>query len=462
MTYITLPVPKIKARELNLKVHDLALATGLHPVIAKILASRPIEEHNLENIIEPKISLLEHPEKMQDVNRAAKRLTTAIINKECIGIETDHDCDGQTSHAVIYHNLTRHFKHPKNLIKSYIGHRLTEGYGLSEPVVERILRDHPRASLIITADNGSSDEPRIAKLKACGIDVIITDHHQIPSTGIPESAYAWINPTRKDCNYDPYIAGCMVAWLLMVATRLELIKVGYLEKNAPKLQDTLDYVAVGTVADCVSFAKSHINRAVVRFGLQLINARDKCCWQALNKILPIDQLIDAEDLGFKIGPLLNSDGRLSSAFGSVSFLLSESVLEAENWLQHLQEQNVVRRSIQKKITLQGLAQAKSQADANRSSICIFFIIIIGYDDYLRRFLGDDKKSLLFLLLLLYDLFVMRSFANVTGARFPMIRLVYSSGRIVLVVFSMRDSGLYQTAPSSFWGRERSSSINQDK
>ena len=98
----------------------------------------------------------------------------------------------------------------------------------------------------------------------------------------------------------------------------------------------------------------------------------------------------------------------------------------------------------------------------RSSICIFFIIIIGYDDYLRRFLGDDKKSLLFLLLLLYDLFVMRSFANVTGARFPMIRLVYSSGRIVLVVFSMRDSGLYQTAPSSFWGRERSSSINQDK
>ena len=369
MTNIKLPTPKIKIRQLNQKLHDLAVANGLHPAIAKILAARPIEEHNLSKIIEPKLSLLEHPETMQDMQRAAKRVAHAIINKECIGIETDHDCDGQTSHAVIYYNLTQHFKCPKNLIRSYIGHRLTEGYGLSDAVANRILADLPKASLIITADNGSSDEPRIAKLKASGIDVIITDHHQIPITEFPTSAYAWINPTRQDCNYDPYIAGCMVAWLLMVTTRLELIKLGYLEKNAPKLQDTLDYVAVGTVADCVSFAKSHSNRAVVRFGLQLINARSKFCWQALNNILPDN--INVEDLGFKIGPLLNSDGRLATAFGSVSFLLSESLLQAQDWLQHLKEQNIVRRNIQKTITLQGLIQAKQQVDDNRYSVCVF-------------------------------------------------------------------------------------------
>lgn len=369
MNYIELPIPKIKIREYNDKLQNVAIANGLHPTIAKILAARPVFEDNFAKIVEPKLSNLEHPENMKDMQLAAKRLAQAIINKECIGIETDHDCDGQTSHAVIYHNLIQHFKHPKNLIKSYIGHRLTEGYGLSEPVVQRILADHPRVSLLITADNGSSDEPRIAKLKACGIDVIITDHHQIPTAGYPNSAYAFINPTREDCEYDPYIAGCMVAWLLMVTTRLELINLGYLDQNAPKLSDTLDYVAVGTVADCVSFAKSHSNRAVVRFGLQLINSRSKFCWQALDSILP--NIIQVEDLGFKIGPLLNSDGRLANAFGSVSFLLSESLEEAHNWLEHLQEQNKVRRGIQKTITLDGLTQAKKQVDANRCSLCIF-------------------------------------------------------------------------------------------
>lgn len=369
MNYIELPIPKIKVREYNNKLKNIAIAGGLHPTIAQILAARPVIADHFAKIVEPKLSNLEHPENMKDMQLAAKRLAQAIINKECIGIETDHDCDGQTSHAVIYHNLTQHFRHPKNLIKSYISHRLTEGYGLSEPVVQRILADSPRASLVITADNGSSDEPRIAKLKAHDIDVIVTDHHQIPLAGFPKSAYAFINPTREDCGYDPYIAGCMVAWLLMVVTRLELINLGFLDKNSEKLHDTLDYVAVGTVADCVSFAKSHSNRAVVKYGLQLINARRKFCWQALNSILPTT--IQVEDLGFKIAPLLNSDGRLATAFGSVSFLLSADLPEACNWLAHLQEQNKIRRNIQKNITLQGLKIAKQQFDAKRYAICIF-------------------------------------------------------------------------------------------
>lgn len=369
MNHIELPTPKIKVRKFNKKLHQNAIENGLHPTIAKILAARPIVEEDFNKILEPKLSNLVHPENMQDMQLAAKRLSQAIINKECIGIETDHDCDGQTSHAVIYYNLIRHFRHPKNLIKSYIGNRLTEGYGLSISVVNRILADSPIVSLLITADNGSSDEPRIAKLKSNGIDVIVTDHHQIPMSGFPSSAYAFVNPTREDCHYDPYIAGCMVAWLLMVVTRLELIKLGYLDESSNKLADTLDYVAVGTVADCVSFAKSHTNRAIVRFGLQLINTRQKFCWQALNTILPNN--IQTEDLGFKIGPLLNSDGRLASAFGSVSFLLSESLPEACNWLEHLQQQNKERRNIQKIVTLQGLKIAKQQFDANKYSACIF-------------------------------------------------------------------------------------------
>jgi single-stranded-DNA-specific exonuclease len=369
MSYIELPIPKIKTRKFDGKLHEMAISNGLHPTIAKILAARPIIPDHLPKILDPKLSNLEHPEKMKDMLIAAKRLSRAIVNKECIGIETDHDCDGQTSHAVIYYNLTKHFNHSKDLIKSYIGHRLTEGYGLSTPVMNRILLDVPRVSLLITADNGSSDEPRIAVLKDNNIDVIITDHHQIPLNGFPKSAYAFINPTREDCCYDPYIAGCMVAWLLMVATRLELINLGYLDHNCPKLIDTLDYVAVGTVADCVSFAKSSSNRAVVKFGLKIINAKHKYCWEVFNNILPNG--IQVEDLAFKIGPLLNSDGRLANAFGSVNFLLSESLAEAHSWLEHLQQQNKERRGIQNLVTLESLKAAKKQFDNKHYSLCVF-------------------------------------------------------------------------------------------
>lgn len=358
------------SRDFDESIYQQALGLGLDPVVGRVLASRPLASGiPLEHIVYPKLQYLSSPV-MKDMDIAAKRVCQAILNGECIGIETDHDCDGQTSHAVIFDNLLRHFKHPKDKIRSYIGHRLEEGYGLSLSVAKRILADGVRPSLVITADNGSTDEPRIAMLKEQGIDVIVTDHHQIPKEGVPKSALATINPTREDCPYpDPYIAGCMVAWLLMTAVRQHLVNDGYLGGNIPKLADTLDFVAVGTVADCVSMAKSVNNRAVVQYGLKLINNGTRCCWQVLKEHLGGE--INAEGIGFGIGPLLNSDGRLSSAFKSVSFLLSENLVEAKDWLGTLREQNEKRKSIQNRITAQGMEIANKQAMSGDNSIRVF-------------------------------------------------------------------------------------------
>ena len=107
-----------------------------------------------------------------------------------------------------------------------------------------------------------------AQLRQAQIDVIVTDHHQLPIEGPPKSAYACLNPTPENCSYqDGLIAGCMVAWLLMAATRTAVIEFGYLDQQAPKLHELLDFVAVGTVADCVSLAHSQNNRAIVIYGL---------------------------------------------------------------------------------------------------------------------------------------------------------------------------------------------------
>lgn len=364
-----LPRPTIKQRAVDYKRQEAGVSEGLHPIIAQILASRPFNP-----LYEPKdwlnlgLQALDSPLLLADCGKATQRVLEAIQQSEVIGIETDHDCDGQTSHAVIYEAMVRYFDYPKEKIRSYIGHRLQEGYGLSEKLVDRILQDSIKPSLIITADNGSTDEKSIARLKEHGIDVIVTDHHEIPVEGIPQSAVAVLNPTRKDCQYpDRCIAGCMVAWLLMSAVRQALAQ-AYPERTYPKLGGLLDFVAVGTVADCVSIARSQNNRIVVSTGMQIIEKAKRPCWQVLMSQLSMP--LQSEDLGFKIGPLLNSDGRLSSAFGSVSFLLANDFSEASKWLAYLQEQNSARKAIQNDITTSGLIKATQQYAAGKMTLCI--------------------------------------------------------------------------------------------
>lgn len=368
---IDLPLPEIKIRDVDIELFRKCENEGLHPVLARIIASRKLlDQITPSDFLFPKLSHLANPNKMADIDKAANRIAKAIINKECIGLETDHDCDGQTSHAIFYYNLVNHFNVSEDNIRSYIGHRLKEGYGLSEALANRILSDSKRPSLLITADNGSTDEPRIKKLSLTGMDVIVTDHHIIPREGYPKSAYACLNPARDDCEYeDKYIAGCMVAWLLMVVVRQKLIDKEYLDKSCPTLKDTLDYVAVGTIADCVSMSKSINNRIVVTNGLALIQQLLKPCWRAVARF--VKGSFNSNDLAFRIGPLLNSDGRLSSALGSVSFLLSKTDHEANEWVEILCERNKKRKAIQNIITLQGIKKAHIKVNEGYFSLCIF-------------------------------------------------------------------------------------------
>ena len=369
---IDLPVPIIKTKLAHELIEAQAIAEGLSPLIAGIVARRSLcAADSIGAALSPTLRQLTRPFDMADMDRAAARVAQAIIHQEYIGLETDHDCDGQTSHALLYHNLVFIFKHPADKVQSYIGHRLNEGYGLSQSVADRILAADPRPQLLITADNGSSDEARIAQLKAAGIEVIVSDHHALPTEGIPKSAYACLNPTRADCGYgDPYIAGCMVAWLLMAATRQKLLSAGYLAADTPTLMDSLDFVALGTVADCVSIARSINNRIVVSYGLALINQGLRPCWRAISHNHSAARL-KAEDLAFKVAPLLNSDGRLRDAFGSLHFLLAEHEEEAMGLLWALEDQNAARKKIQKEIIAQGLIEAKKQFQAQKKSLCIY-------------------------------------------------------------------------------------------
>lgn len=361
-------VPTVKISKRQSCKNTLQTIKGEYSDSIQTIIANRIENLKSKKLLSPSLKDLNHPKELPELEIAADRIVKAIERKEIIGIETDHDCDGQTAHAVVYYNLIK-FGVDKLNIRSYIGHRLKEGYGLSAQLTKRILADSPPASLIITADNGTSDEQNIAILKSHDIDVIVTDHHQLPSTGIPSSAFACINPSREDSTYpDRYIAGCMVAWLLMTTVRSKLIDAGLLSPTFPKLLDTLDFVAVGTMADCVSLANSVNNRIVVKYGLELIKQKNRVCWQVLSNVRPI---LTSEDLAFTVGPLLNSDGRLENAMSSLDFLLSEEHELACSIYQQLSITNVERKQIQQSITESAVSVANDIYNGDLFSIVIF-------------------------------------------------------------------------------------------
>lgn len=364
---------QIKRRQPSEQTYTLALAAGLSPLLAHIIACRLADfAGDIQRIVSPGLRYIEHPDLLKDSTRAAERIAAAIIGQERIGILTDYDVDGITSHALIYRALTEYFGFPSDAIHSLIGHRIQDGYGVSEGLIQRILANAIRPELIITADCGSSDEARIARLQEAGIDVIVTDHHALPLEGPPQSAYAVVNPTRPDCRYpDTTIAGCMTAWLLMSQVRSKLIDQGYLPADAPKLARELDYVSLGTVADCVSIGTA-INRAVVAVGLGYLNRFTRPCWRAIRTLLNRSQQpLTVEDLSFQLGPRINARSRLADPYAALRYLLADNDRDAMRYLTLLDADNQERKGIERDMVETAKLEADRQVEQGRAALVVY-------------------------------------------------------------------------------------------
>jgi len=313
---------RIKKRTINQNVYSTCMEHGYPEIVARIIAGRT--DTFDKNIFEFSLDAITPAETMADCTKAAQRIARAIQDNETILLFTDYDVDGCTSMAILYGTLHDVFEVPDSRIIRLTGHRTLDGYGLTDPVADKILsmRQYPcRGSeqnsdptLVITADTGASDGARIARLADAGIDIIVTDHHLIPSQGIPESAFAVVNPQRENCQYDSRVAGCGVTWLLMTALSKEM---GCTLEQKVKIHQLLDHVALGTVADLVPLT-SPINRYFVKKGIEFINRKIRPCWQvALN-----GRLADSGFLGFQIAPRINASSRMTcEATTALDFLI---------------------------------------------------------------------------------------------------------------------------------------------
>ncbi len=364
------PTIRVRQRNRDAALEQHLLEDGLHPLVARIMAARPLANGaSPAEFLTAKLSTIQPPDGLPNVDKAAQRIAKAIIEQEHVAFVSDYDNDGQVALCVFANVLDRHFNFPMESFTPFIGERLTEGYGLSDMLCDRILASSPLPSLVITGDCGSSDESRIRRLKDAGCDVMVSDHHVFPESGFPVSAYAVVSPVHPDSQYDPMVAGGMVTWLLMTRVRQALIDCGYLPPDVPRLGDMLDFVASATVADCVGM-NSQNNRTVVKAGLALINAKTRPAWEAFLKHRGSKQ-IRASDCAFSLSPMLNSDGRLSNALGSVSFLLSPDRQIAEQYLAHLISSNEERKCIEREATRKAKILAAAKLTVKSRSIIVY-------------------------------------------------------------------------------------------
>src|SRR5258705_919357 len=328
---------QITTRRVPLRVHDLLVREGLHPVLARVCAARGISRRGE---LEDALSGLIPPSDLLNADRAAALLADAIAAGKRMLIVADYDCDGATACAVGVRALSAFGANVGFLVPN----RFEFGYGLTPEIVALAAQSKPE--LLITVDNGIASVEGVDAATRLGIAVIVTDHH-LPGSELPRAA-AIVNPNQSGCAFpSKSLAGVGVMFYVMLALRAELRTRGaFAGREEPNLGDVLDLVALGTVADVVPLDFN--NRVLVTQGLRRIRAgRMQEGVRALFAVAGHDpSRASGFDLGFLLGPRLNAAGRLSDMSLGIECLITEDRGRALEIARQLDDLNRTRRTIE--------------------------------------------------------------------------------------------------------------------
>lgn len=287
---------------------------------------------------------LHAPELLTDLERGADRIERAVRRDETIVVYGDYDVDGVSSTALILDFLDKVGARSHYLLPD----RHKDGYGLKPPGVARAVE--LGASLIITVDNGISAFEALELAREQGVDVVVIDHHR-QNADLPP-AHSIINPNRRDCDY-PFkgLAGVGVTFKVVQRLSESLIDAG---ERRRYLNDLLDLVALGTVADVVPLLDE--NRVLVRYGLKAVERSARPGLQELRIVARCTKgPVDTTALAFFLGPRLNVAGRLEKPDIALDLLRATDPEEARRIALRLNEMNGHRQQLQK----EGVREAQS-------------------------------------------------------------------------------------------------------
>lgn len=341
---------------------------GVTPVIAQLLYNRGLQtpQEAYHFLYDRDIaSTAGDPRNMKDMRKAVARIRKAIKAREPIVIYGDFDADGVTSTTLMMEVLTK----LKANVSAYIPHRVDEGYGLNTPALQEIAANG--AKLVITVDCGIRSVQEVEDAKVAGLDLIITDHHSI-GPEIPK-AYAVVNPQQADCPGDTHIAGVGVAYMVARALLLDALeRNGKNKKHAEiykaLLDDLLDLVAIGTVADIMPL-NTPTNRAIVRQGLEVINEAKRPGVRALMEVAGLKAgSVTAMGIGFGLGPRINAAGRLDSALEAFHLLSASDEDTAKEYALRLQKLNEKRQRLTRESQSRIRANLESTVDLTEAQL----------------------------------------------------------------------------------------------
>lgn len=341
---------------------ELCHALSLQPAIAQVLINRGIDSvPKARDFLEPKASHLPGPLIFPDMEKAVLRIADAIKNNEKIAIYGDYDVDGITSMAL----MVRFFKTLGLTVLTYIPNRLTCGYGLHIEALQNLAQE--KVNLVITVDCGTNSLEEIKAAKNLGMDIIVTDHHETGSQ-LPDCLL--LNPKREDLSFPQReIAGCAMAYLLCDALQQYLKKLGTRNADKINLEDHLDLVALGTIADIVPL--TGINRTFAKLGLTLASNSTKPGIISLIEASGLkEKTLKTSSVAFRLAPRINAAGRLGEAGESLELLITDDPLKAGHLAQKLNTFNLARQRLEEKVLEEALQIIEDEKLYERSALVV--------------------------------------------------------------------------------------------
>lgn len=328
---------------------DVLSKEGKYPLLtAAVLCSRGYDTlDKAESFLKMDFSRLNDPMLLPDMPIAVAVILDAIEKGERIAVFGDYDVDGITSTCV----LMRYLRSLHADCSFYIPDRLTEGYGLNRQALERLKeRD---VSLVITVDSGITAIEEIAYAKEIGLKVIVTDHHECME--ILPDALAVVNPKRPDSRY-PFseLAGVGVAFKLVCALAGQ-------DRLPEILDDYLDMVAVGTIADVMPLHGE--NRTIVANGLHYLSQTDNPGLRMLMRESGVEEKrMTSSIVSFTLAPRINAAGRMGCTNLAVELFLTDSISRASDIAALLCQQNKERQNAENEILQQAYAALRKEYD----------------------------------------------------------------------------------------------------
>lgn len=331
-------------------------------IIETLLKNRGIKtEKQKKEFFDPidpiKISLKSIGINGLEVNKAIKRIKIAKKKGEHVIVYGDYDADGISGTATMWETL-----HGLGIsVLPHIPERFSEGYGLNLESVKKLKKEDPALSLIITVDHGITAGKKVSEIKKLGIDMIISDHHQMGK----------IKPKPLALIYTTEIGGSAVAWFFA----RELLK-GFKYKVSD-IEPRLELAAIGTIADQLHL--KGVNRSIVKYGLAELNNTKRPGIKALIEEAGIKEDIGTYGVGFLIAPRINSMGRLKHGIESLRLLCTKSPMKARELAMHIGRTNSERQRVVDEVVVHARNSFKNMEKQS--------VIVLAHENYHEGVIG---------------------------------------------------------------------------